>query len=170
MAFNHLGTLSQTELTELENFLKGEIEDIEQQINTLNIEKNKLIETRSSFLTVDKNFGGGLEDEIVSGQDKKIPYRVKVLRQDDANSAIIIDKLKKPFVKNIKYKRERLEYKIRKLTDMIEQMGEEIDRKAIAKTQTGELMSEVRRLFTTANANHLFRTTKEKENYLRNVI
>jgi prefoldin subunit 5 len=162
MAFNFLGTFSLEQLRELRNFLVSEVESFDQQINSLRIELNKLKTTRTELVTADSNFGGNVLQSIF---ETELPPIVKVPKQDDTNSATLIEKVKRPFISTIKYKRERIEYKIKKLTDTVEQMSEMIDRKAIAKTQTTQLLDEVERMFNDQNKNHLFQTTDDMKNF-----
>lgn len=162
MAFNFLGTLSIEQLNELEAFLTTEIVDIDEQINALRTEVDNLKLTRAEMITADGNNGGTTNKWI---NDTLLQEIQRIARPNDANSASIIQKIKKPFLGNIKYKRERLEFKIKKLTDAIDQGNEMIDRKAIAKDQTTQLIASVRALFTEENANHLFQTTRELKQY-----
>ena len=164
MAFNFLGTLSKEQLNELRNFLSAQLEDIEEQVNTLRVEIDNLKRTRNDIYLADTNFGGNIIDTIGS-IETELPDLVRIPKQNDANSARIMEKVKKPFLQNIKYKRERLEYKIKKITDAIEQNNEMIDLKAIAKTQTLELLSQIDSMFNYDNKNHLFQTTDEMRNF-----
>ena len=195
MAFNFLGTLSKPQLDELRNFLLQEIEDIDQQINYLRVELNNLSRTRDDLLQADSNFGGTTLNSFVTNNEAvgtkkqsttdatgkiipsdsnvttKLPYITVSNLQDDRISAQLIDKAKRPFIQNIKYKRERLEYKIKKLTDSMEQANEMIDRKAIAKTQTTALLNQVDSMFNnTSNKGYLFQSEDALVNYKRGVV
>ena len=99
--------------------------------------------------------------------ETQLPDDSKIPDQNDANSAILVEKLKKPLLANIKFKRERLEFKIKKMFDYTEQLNELVDQKAIAKTQTTQLLNQLEQLFNNENKNHLFKTTDEMKNYLR---
>lgn len=167
MAFNFLGTLSRPQLEDLKGFLIEQMDDIEEEINYLYAEVNNLEETLANLVFADNNFAG---NALMRVYDTELPDVVKVPHQDDTNSALIMERIKKPFISTIKYKRERLEYKIKKMTDAIEQSKEMIDRKAIAKSQTLSLISEVETLFTAKNANHLFNTTEDMKNYQRGIF
>lgn len=164
MAFNFLGTLSLEQLRDLRSFLEEEIELIDEQINNLRVEVDNTKRLRQEFITADNNFGGNTKI-----YETELPDVIRVPRQDDSNSARIMEKIKKPFIQNIKFKRERLEFKIKKLTDFIEQLRESIDRKAIAKTQTIQLLNELEQMFNADNADHLFQTTDELENYQKGI-
>lgn len=167
MAFNYLGTLSLEQLNELRSFLQAQVEDIDEQINTLRIEANNAEQTRLNLILADGNLGGNASDSIFLTE---LPDIKKVPHQDDINSAMLIEKAKRAFIPNIKFKREKLEYKIKKMTDNVEQLREMIDRKAIAKTQVTELLSGVEKLFTAENANHLFAKTDDLKNYQKGIF
>lgn len=166
MAFDFLGTLSLEQLRDLRAFLQEEIQDIDEQINTLRVELDNTKTTRIEFIEADSRFGG---DVMASIYETELPKIRRVPKQDDTNSAILVQKAKKPFISNIKYKRERIEFKVKKLTDLIEQIREMIDRKAIAKDQTIELLNEVEKLFNEENSNHLFKTTEELNNFFQGI-
>ena len=166
MAFDFLGTLSLEQLSFLRSFLDEEVELIDEQINTLRVEVDNAKRLRQEFFTADNNFGG---DTLNNIYETELPDVTKIPRQDDSNSARIMSKIKKSFIQNIKFKRERLEFKIKKLTDNIEQLTESIDRKAIAKTQTTQLLNELEKMFNADNANHLFKTTEQMKNYKKGI-
>ena len=186
MALNYLGTLSKPQLDELRNFLSQEVEDVDQQINYLRVELSNLTRTRDELVQADSNFGGKTINTFVVDNEAvgikkykdskefivptKLPYITYANLQDDRVSAQLIEKAKRPFIGNIKYKRERLEYKIKKVTDAIEQTNELIDRKAIAKTQTAALFNQVDTMFNNeSNKGFLFPSTEALVNYKRGV-
>jgi len=168
MAFDFLGTLSQEQLRDLRSFLQEEMNLIDQQINTIIIEITNAEKTRQDLLQADNNFGGDFEKNIIQ-IEKELPDVVAIADQSDTNSALLIDKIKKPFISNIKFKRERLEFKIKKMIDYIEQLSEEVDRKSIAKIQTNQFLNEIEQLFNNKNQNHLFATTQEMRNFKKGV-
>jgi len=99
-----------------------------------------------------------------------LPYITVSNQQDDRASAQLVDRAKRPFISNIKYKRERLEYKIKKLTDAMEQTNEMIDRKAIAKTQTSALLNQVDAMFNKyENKGFLFASDEALIDYKRGI-
>jgi hypothetical protein len=148
MAFNFLGTMTLGQLTELRNFLMAEISNIEDEVNTLTIQQKNMERVRGSLIEADQKFKGNAVNSISANQLLKIN---STGMQDDTVSALLVDKLKKPWISTIKYKRERLEYKILKVLDVIEQLNEARDRKAIAKSQTVELLNKVQVLFNKKN-------------------
>jgi len=170
MAFDFLGTLSLDQLRDLRNFLESEIEFTESQIDTLRVELDNINRTKIDFVDAGKNLGWQEEELLNTLHETELPDVVKIPRQDDINSAKIIEKIKKPFISNIKFKRERIEYKIKKLMDVGEQLKEQIDRKAISKNKTIELLNEVERLFNSENDNHLFQTQDQLKNFRRGIF
>ena len=159
MAFNFLGTMSNTDLESLRKFLRAEIENTDNHINSLIVEIANLKKTKAELQNADNIMGGNalteMQQDILA---KKMP------RFNDTNPAILTSKIKEPFIANIKYKRERLEYKIKKITDTIEQKYKERDIRLIARTETFELLNKLNSLFTNANAKFLYRTEQDKQN------
>ncbi|MDD5649708.1 MAG: hypothetical protein PHF86_04710 [Candidatus Nanoarchaeia archaeon] len=167
MAFNFLGTLSTTQLQELRSFLEEQLVDLDDEINFLYVEMNNLKQTLASFNQADLHFGGEAFRTLYENEMHDV---VRTPKQDDSISSSLMYKIKKPFISTIKYKREKNEYKMKKLLDAIEQTKENIDRKAIAKSQTSSLMNELESMFTNKNSNFLFRTTEELKNYSQGII
>jgi len=167
MAFNFLGTMSVIQLQELKSFLDAQIEDIDEQINFLYTERDSLKRTFTSLASADEALGGSAGEHIF---ETHLPDIVRVPKQDDSSAAVIIEKAKRPFISTIKYKRERNEYKLKKLLDVIEQTSEMIDRKAIAKSQTLLLLNELESKFTLENSAFLFKTEEERKNYKQGIF
>lgn len=167
MAFDYLGTLSLEQLRDLRSFLDEELETIDQEINTLRVELDNSKRMMEELTTADGNFGG---NTIGSLSQKTLADVIRIPEQDDTNAAVIMEKIKKPFITHIKFKRERLEYKIKKLTDSIEQIEEMVDRKATAQTQTRQLLNQLEAMFNEDNSNYLFQTTDELRNFRMGII
>ena len=167
MAFDFLGTLSLEQLREFRSFIEEEVESIDDAINTLRVELDNTKRTRIDFSIADDNFGGDVAETV---SDTKLEEDSNIPLINDSNSRDLMVKIKRSFISNIKYKRERIEFKYKKLTDRIDNLKEEIDRKAIAKTQAIELLNELEQLFTEENKTHLFKTTNDLENYRKGVI
>lgn len=166
MAYDFLGTLSLEQLNDLQAFLEGEIENIDDQINTLLVDIDNSKRTLQELVAADNSFGG---DALNSIEQTQLPLLVNIPDQNDANSGKLVEQIKRPFIANIKYKREHLEYKIKKMIDYIEQLQESVDRKSIAKTQTMQMINELTQLFNNDNKNHLFKTTNEMKNFLQGI-
>jgi len=167
MAFDFLGTLSLEQLRDLRNFLEAEIEFTTTQINTLRVELDNVNRVKADFIDSASNNGYDVLENLYITE---LPDIVRIPRQDDVNSASIVEKIKKPFISNIKFKRERIEYKVKKLMDVEEQLKEQIDRRGIAKDQTIEMLNEVERLFNEENSNHLFQTKDDLNNFRRGIF
>lgn len=167
MAFNFLGTLSTPQLQELRSFLEAQLIDLDDEINYLYVEMNSLRQTLNDFSQADAYFGG---QAISTLYETELHNIVRTPKQNDSLSADLMARIKKPFISTIKYKLERNEYKMKKLLDAIEQAKENIDRKAIAKSQTKALLNELDAMFVDQNSNFLFKTTEELENYSQGII
>ena len=167
MAFNFLGTLSKPELQGLRSFLEEQIVDLDEQINYLRAEMNRLSLTMVSFKAADENLGGSAIDHLYETQ---LPFVLKTAKQDDGPAADIMVRLKKPFVQTIKFKKEKNEYKIKKLLDAIEQAKEMIDTKSFAKNQTYAYLSELEAMFDDSNSKTLFNTVEDKNNYMQGIV
>jgi len=159
MAFNFLGTMTSDELQGLRSFLSIEIENTNEHINTLITEIANLETTRAELQTADSAMGGNALTEMKENEIAREKHMY-----DDINPAILMARIKEPFIDNIKYKRERIEYKIKKITDTIEQKYKERDLRVIAQTETFELLNTLNSLFTNSNIKSLYRTQQDKIN------
>lgn len=166
MAFNFLGTLSIPQLQDFRSFLEAQLVDIDEEINYLYVEMNNLNQTLADFSQADNYFGGEATNVLNPTQLHDV---VKVTKQDDSSAAYLMAKIKQPFISTIKYKRERNEYKMKKLLDAIEQAKEMIDRKSIAKTQTTALLNQIEAMFNSQNSNFLFKTDADLKNFLQGI-
>ena len=59
--------------------------------------------------------------------------------------------------------------KIKKISDVIERLSEARDRKAIAKTQTRELLNRVESMMNEDNRTHLFKTEDDRKNFSKGI-
>ena len=167
MAFDFLGTLSLEQLNILRDFLTTEVESFDEEINTLLSEIDLYKKTYQELITADSNHGGNVSDSI---NETELPIIIRVPEQNDANSAFLVSEAKRPFIQHIKYKRERLEFKTKKIMDYIEQLRETVDRKAIAKEKTSKILNAVQQLFNEDNKYHLFKTTQEMINFKQGIV
>lgn len=167
MAYNFLGTLSSPQLQDFRSFLEAQIVDIDEEINYLYVEMNSLRQTLTDFSKADNHFGGEASSVLYETQLHDLVKRIK---QDDRAPADLMAKIKKPFVSTIKYKREKNEYKMKKLLDAVEQAKESIDRKAIAKSQTRDLLNQLEQMLNSNNSNTLFKSEVDRKNYAQGVI
>jgi hypothetical protein len=167
LAFNFLGTLSSPQLQDLRSFLEEQIVDINEEINYLYVEMNNLRQTLSYFSTADNFFGGSASNVLYETQLHDL---VKVTKQDDSVSADLMSQVKQPFISTIKYKRERNEYKMKKLLDAIEQSKEMIDRKSAAKTETKSFLDQIERMIADDNNNILFPSEQARKDFAKGVV
>jgi len=168
MAFNFLGTLSVPQLQEFRSFLESQLIDIDEQINYLRAEEASLNKTIESFSKADNYFKGNALQSI-SVNMTKLTDPVNITKQDDTSSATKMVQIKAPFISTIKYKRERLEYKLKKLADAIHQTKELIDIKAIAKDETEKLLNNLDTMFVETNSNFLFASDEAKNNFSQKI-
>jgi len=176
MAFDFLGTFKEEQLLELENYLNGKItpENNSNTINIVSHvigEINRLKILKNNFETALKYLGGTqntnkvlitkrvikveelenfIEDKLI---EKKIFDEVAMKQRsdipkvfNDQQKAGLTSKLKKPFLEEIKFQRESLEHKIRKLGDRIEQLEEIRALKLLAIKETTKTLHDLRSL------------------------
>jgi len=167
VAFNFLGTLSTPQLQDLRSFLEEQIVDIDEEINYLYVELNNLQQTLANFSIADGFFGG---DAVNSLYQTELHNFVRTTKQDDSVSADLMSQAKQPFIPTIKYKRERNEYKMKKLLDAIEQSQEMIDRKSAAKTQTIAFLNQIESMFNESNNNILFPSEQARIDFSSNIL
>lgn len=166
MAFDFLGTLTIKQLQELRSFIEAQIVDIDEEINFLYMEEANLRQTLASFEKADSHFGGDISTYLYASE---LPDVIRMPKQEDSAAADLMYKIKKPFVSTIKYKLEKNEFKIKKIFDAIEQTKEQIDRKAIAKSQSKALLNELESMFSNDNSSFLFKTEEEKRNFFKGI-
>lgn len=144
MAFDFLGQFSRDEYEEFIEFLDKEYESIDARISGLTTEIarvetliNKLDQAENNFLSKYEKIR---KIEYFNGvEDVETEYRTKdsVLKNvinasdyptdinDDIDSGYIIKLMKNSIEDSIKYKRERLEFKIKKSIDLYDQLVNE---------------------------------------------
>jgi len=130
MAFNFLGTIKSLEqFQEFEEFINVEILKIEYRINHLIKEKNRFYELMDKFKTADLKLRSEYKssdqpdaDWIEAPRNNVAGKRAAV----DSLNAGDVDALKKTFLDTIKHKRERNEFKVKRIRDLLEQMNNEI--------------------------------------------
>lgn len=131
MAYNFLGTIkSREQFEEFSEFITIEINQAQSRINHLMKEQNRVYELLDRFKSSDARLRGKYSlskdvsaDWLVAAR----PYVSETPATIDNLNAVDVEKLKKPFVDVIKSKRERNEFKIKKLLDLAEQIQTEIN-------------------------------------------
>jgi len=169
MAFDFLGTLSKAQLNEFRNYLEEQIVDITEEVNYLYAENNNLEQTLTNFMTADNILGNSFSLNVQSIRTQFADI-VSVPKQDDSVAASLIADIKDPFISTIKQKKERNEYKIKKLIDIIEQNREMIDLKSVAKSATKSQLDELDKMFNSSNAGTLFNSEEDKVNYMQGIV
>jgi hypothetical protein len=131
MAFDFLGTIESIEqFEEFEEFVNIEARTIEKKIDTLVAQKLRYSELLDKFKQADQiqRQGYSLAERsdinyIKNPRNQELPTR----RIIDGFSSIAVDDLKKFTLEQIKSKRERNEYKIKKIRDLVEQTQNEVN-------------------------------------------
>jgi len=151
MAFDFLGTIPSFEaFEELEEFVQLEAEHFEKRIENLTAEKKRHLELMDKFLQADVQMRSEYKKSqrpdrlwLLKARTRPIP-RVKTL---DSLNAGDVDTLKKTFLDAIKSKRERNEFKIRRLRDLSDQIQNEIDFLTEMKDTYNDYLNRVRARF-----------------------
>lgn len=130
MAFDFLGNIeSQEQFEEFLEFVNIEIVGIDRKIETLLEERNRFQELLSKFKYSDLKMrsiypsSSNIDDQYIL---KPRPIGRLIGDNIDASTAILIDDLKKMFFENIKYRRERNEFKIKKIRYLVEKMDKDL--------------------------------------------
>jgi len=151
MAFNFLGTIkSIEEFEEFEEFINIELVKIDNRIKHLNKEKNRFYELMDRFKIADLKLRSEYNssdqpdaDWIENPRPSTAPKRASI----DALNAVDVDILKKTFLDAIKYKRERNEFKIKRIRDLLEQFNDEILMLEEKKESTLDTIEKIRSRF-----------------------
>ena len=152
MAFDFLGIFSKQDLDNLRTFLQGELNKVDAQINHMVLEANKLQKTRLELLN---------QATRVNAKSKTFDntFHRKVQNQvDDADAALLVQRVKQSFYQNIKVK-DYYEHKIRKLMDEIEQLQERVHLLRISK---GEFRTDIETINSLFDTKHTFLTVEQE--------
>jgi len=151
MAFDFLGTIPSFEhFEELEEFVQIESENIESRIEHLTSERKRHLELLDKFMQADLQLRSEYKlsyrpDRLWLTKPRSRPVaRVETI---DAANAVDVDILKKTFLGTIKYKRERNEFKIRRIRDLANQLSDEIDFLENMKETYSEHLDKIRARF-----------------------
>jgi len=172
MAFDFLGTFAPEQLDELEAFLNVKLEDLDSQSNHLIMEAKRVKTLKSKLEQALKNLGASTNnaDLLTSSRLESVlgPNRLSYINElfedrlfeesklrkslkspsgvNDAYRSILMTRLKKPIIPEIKYEREKLEHRIRKCGDLAEQLEEHRMLKLIAKREFDSLLKSIKQL------------------------
>jgi len=177
MAFDFLGTFTNEQLEELKNFFEDKLQELDNQSNHLIIESNRVRNLKVKYETALKNMGAPVnsngvliskrvervrqsdsykyintvyEDQLFEVASLKKPTTAPAL--NDTSKSIIVAKLKQPFIPEIKFQRERLEQKIRKCGDLIEQMEEQRMIKLISRNEISTRLKLIKEILSAEDA------------------
>jgi hypothetical protein len=170
MAFDFLGTFDLVQLEELETFLTKKLKELDSQTNHLIMQAKRIRALQIKYEQALKQLGAtqsnnvlivrALEKKEVSlGKfvdnlvERKVFEQVLLKKPsyapeglDDITRSILAAKLKKPFIPEIKFQRERLENKIRKCGDLAEQLEEQRMVKLISREETANLIKALKEI------------------------
>lgn len=131
MAFDFLGTISSfEEFEELEEFIQKEAVNIDKRIDNLNSERLRQLELADKFMSADLIMRADYKKSIRPDRlwlNSPRPKQVDRKKTLDAANAVDVALIKKTFLDSIKYKRERNEFKVKRLLDLAYQIQEEIN-------------------------------------------
>lgn len=131
MAFNFLGTINSfEEFQEFEEFVSKEFVNIDKRISHLDVEKQRFLELLDKFVVADLNLRSPYSLADIPDKDwiSKPRQSTPVLNNaPDALNGEDVNLLKKMFLDSIKSKREKNEFRVKKIRDLIGQIESEID-------------------------------------------
>ena len=147
MAFNFLGKIpSIKDWKEFEEFVNTEMANIDYKVTYLNSEIQRLYTLLNKFKKADLILRSG----YLESQPPDINYIVKARTKEehlmsviDTMTAVQVAQLKAPILDNIKSKRERNEWKIKRIRDLIEQYQNEMDNITKQKTLYKDILNHV---------------------------
>lgn len=151
MAFNFLGTIpSFEEFEEFEEFIQKEAVNIDSRIVSLSAEKQRHLELVDKYLAADSRLRAdykkaGRPDRLWLKEPR--PLQVKINVTLDAANASDVASLKNNFIGAIKQKRERNEFRVKRLRDLAYQIDEEINELESIKENYEDYLSKVRARF-----------------------
>jgi len=173
MAFNFLGSInSLDDFQEFQEFVEKEIIYIENKIDHISAEIQRYNELLDKFMVADLSLRSPYsktdlpdKDWIVSPRQVPVP-RVSV---PDALNGIDVDSLKKAFLDNIKAKREKNEFKVKKIRDLIEQMNDDVTFLTNQKTEYTDTLNRISSRFNMPGFDEVQEFAKEDNDDIKNV-
>lgn len=131
MAFDFLGNIeSEDQFNEFVEFINIEILNIDRKIENMLEERNRFSELLTQFKYSDIKLRSiypkstNVDDNYLI---KPRPIGKRLGNPIDGSTAVLIDDLKKMFFENIKYRRERNEFKIKKIRFLMEKIDKDIN-------------------------------------------
>jgi flagellar biosynthesis chaperone FliJ len=144
MAFDFLSKFTKGDLEKLRSFLQGQLDNVDMQINHMTVESDRLQKTLNklsdyansrgvAFRIFGKNFNRKHENAF-----------------DAIDVSSIVQQTKEPYYRNIK-NLERIEFKMKKLMDKIEQTQEQIYLLRMSKSEFRVNIDQINSLFDASN-------------------
>ena len=180
MAFDFLGQFSREEYEEFIEFLDLEYESLDARISNLNTEIarnntyiNKLDKAEENLLKPYQKIANIKYNDGV--EEVEVPYRTKisVLKNtlglisfedeihDDIDSMYVMRQMKDSIVSSIKYKREKLEYIIKKAIDLSDQLAVERRTLLARKDDIDDLKEKINETFQDPDQKGVVEVKKE---------
>jgi hypothetical protein len=151
MAFNFLGTIESLEqFAEFEDFVNIEVLTISKRIDHLSSEIANLDELLGKFKIADTRLRTEFKKSEIPDLDWIVLARsreVVKLGALDGDTAVDVDSLKLGFLDAIKHKRERNEFKIKRIRDLQEQMSDEIKMLQTRQDDWKDIISKIKSKF-----------------------
>lgn len=152
MAYNFLGTISSIEkFEEFEEMVEIETLQIDARIDHLGQEKQRYLELLDKF----KGSDAHLRSEYTLSEAPDVDYVKKARPREiphpdipDGLNASDVAAIKATFIDTIKYKRERNEFKVKRILDLVEQTANEIKLLEQQQEDLGDQLSRVRGRFS----------------------
>ena len=151
MAFNFLGTIPSFEdFEEFEEFIQKEVDNLDGRIAHLVVERTRHDELVDRYLAADSKLRSAYTKSKRPDRlwlDKPRPTPLPTRYQPDASNAVDVEILKKNFLSPIKQKRERNEFKVKRLRDLDYQIVEEISELTEIKESYKDYLDKIRSRF-----------------------
>jgi hypothetical protein len=131
MAFDFLGNIeSEEQFKEFVEFVEIEVVNLDRKIETMLEERNRLSQLLSQFKYSDLKLRSKYPN--ASNADNNYLLKPRPIGKGlgdpiDASTAILVDELKKMFFENIKYFREKNEFKIKRIRYLMEKIDKDIN-------------------------------------------
>jgi len=173
MAFNFLGTIeSLSDFEEFQEFVETEAINIDNKIDHLVAEVQRYQELLDKFLVADLTLRNSynksdLPDKNWLSSPRQNP-KIKITVPDALNG-MDVDSLKKMFLDNIKSKREKNEFKIKKVRDLIEQINNEITFLTDQKDLYNETLSRISSRFEMDGFKEIEKYASEDNENIKNI-
>jgi len=151
MAFDFLGTIPSFErFEEFEEFIQKEAEHIDARVKNLTVERLRHLELVDKYLTADSRLRSDYPKSL--RPDRKWleyprPMQIEQKSNPDAANAVDVEILKKTFLGAIKQKREKNEYRVKRLLDLSYQLQEEINQLENMKDRYQDYLNKIRARF-----------------------